>query len=280
MGRWIALFLLGALFACGGADKDDQPFITIATTTSPRNSGLTDHLLPQFTETTGIAVRVVAVGTGRAIQLGRSGDVDAVLVHHERLETQFVADGYGIERIPVMYNEFIVVGPRADPLGIGKAKDAVEAFQLLAQGTAPFVSRGDQSGTHLREIATWKMAGIDPVPASGTWYREAGRGMGATLNTAVGMNAYCLTDSGTWLKFKNAANHAVLLSGDARLFNPYTFMVVSHKRHPHVKQALGRPCRAARHRRLPHSRRAGVFPQREALTAFPEQPRAEDAELR
>jgi len=238
MGRGIALFLLGALFACGGADQDVDQFITVATTTSPRNSGLTDYLLPQFTEATGITVRVVAVGTGRAIQLGRDGDVDAVLVHHERLETQFVADGYGVERIPVMYNEFIVVGPRADPLGIAKAKDAVGAFQLLAQGKAPFVSRGDQSGTHLREIATWKISGIDPVPASGTWYREAGAGMGTTLNIAVGMNAYCLTDSGTWLKFKNAAHHAVLLSGDAKLFNPYTFMVVSRRRHPHVKQDL------------------------------------------
>jgi len=238
MGRWIALLLLGALFACGGADEDAEPFTTVATTTSPRNSGLFDYLLPQFTDATGIAVRIVAVGTGRAIQLGRDGDVDAVLVHHEGLEKQFVADGYGIARIPVMYNEFIVVGPRADPLGVAQAKDAAEAFQLLAQGKAPFVSRGDQSGTHLREIATWKMAGIDPVPASGTWYREAGAGMGTTLNIAVGMNAYCLTDSGTWLKFKNAANHAVLLSGDAKLFNPYTFMVVSNKHHSHVKQDL------------------------------------------
>jgi len=238
MARWTGLLLFLMLFGCGDADSEPAPFVTLATTTSPRNSGLSDYMLPRFTEATGIEVRLVAVGTGRAVQLGRAGDVDGVLVHHKQLEERFVADGYGVERLPVMHNEFVVVGPKDDPVGVGAAQDALEAFRLLAQGTAPFVSRGDQSGTHLRELATWKKSGIDPAPSSGAWYREAGAGMGATLNIAIGMNAYCLTDSGTWLKYKDKGSLVVLVSGDPDLLNHYTFMVVSKRRHPHAKQEL------------------------------------------
>jgi len=230
----IALALL--IFGCGDSTEESASFITLATTTSTRDSGLLDDLLPKFRKETGIEVRVVAVGTGRAIQLGRAGDVDGVLVHHEGLEKQFTADGFGVERLPVMYNEFIVVGPKRDPSGLGTTEDAAQAFRLLAQGRSPFVSRGDDSGTHLREIATWKMAGIDPVPSSGEWYREAGAGMGTTLNIAVGMGAYCMTDSGTWLQYRNKGNLVVHVQGDPRMFNPYTYMVVSRERHPHVKQ--------------------------------------------
>jgi len=237
MGYRIALFLALVLFGCGDADEE-KPFITLATTTSARNSGLLEVLLPKFTEETGIEVRVVAVGTGRAVQLARDGDADGLLVHHKGLEEQFVADGFGIERLPVMYNEFIIVGPKADPAGAAKAGGGVEALKKIAEAKSPFVSRGDKSGTHLRELATWKQAGIDPAPASGTWYREAGSGMGATLNTAVGMQAYCLTDSGTWLNYKERGPLVVLVHNDPKLFNPYTFIVVSPEKHPHVKKDL------------------------------------------
>jgi tungstate transport system substrate-binding protein len=235
MGFRIALLSFLVLFGCAGEDK---PYITLATTTSARNSCLLEALLPEFTAETGIQVRVVAVGTGRAVQLARDGDADGLFVHHKGLEEQFVADGFGVERLPVMYNEFLVVGPKEDPAGLGDAKDAAEAFRILAQGKSPFVSRGDQSGTHLREIATWKMSGIDPVPSSGTWYREAGSGMGKTLSVAIGMNAYCMTDSGTWLKYKDKGPLVTLVQGDPRMFNPYTFIVVSRGKHPHVKQEM------------------------------------------
>lgn len=240
MGFRIAILLSLALvlFGCGDTPDETRPYLTLVTTTSADNSGLLQELLPQFTKETGIEVRVVAVGTGRAVQLARDGDADGLLVHHKGLEEQFVADGFGIARLPVMHNEFIVVGPKADPAGLGTAKDAAEAFQIMARGKSPFVSRGDQSGTHLREIATWKMSGIDPVPESGTWYRESGSGMGNTLNTAIGMNAYCLTDSGTWLKYKDKGSMVTLVHGDPRMFNPYTFIVVSSKKHAHVKQDL------------------------------------------
>jgi tungstate transport system substrate-binding protein len=239
MGYRITLLLALVLFGCGDASEDkEQPYITLATTTSARNSGLLEELLPQFTAESGIEVRVVAVGTGRAVQLARDGDADGLLVHHKGLEEQFVADGFGIERLPVMYNEFIIVGPKTDPAGVAKAGGGAEALKKIAQHGSPFVSRGDKSGTHLRELATWEMAGIDPAPASGTWYREAGSGMGATLNTAVGMKAYCLTDSGTWLNYKERGPLVVLVHGDPKLFNPYTFIVVSPEKHPHVKRDL------------------------------------------
>ncbi|MHC4956238.1 MAG: ABC transporter substrate-binding protein, partial [Planctomycetota bacterium] len=237
MSRWFVCVLIAFVAACGG-DEKNRPYITLTSTTSARNSGLYAYLLPKFTEASGIDVRVVARGTGQAIRLARGGDADAILVHHKGYEEAFVEDGHGIRRLPIMYNEFLIVGPQDDPAGLREAKGSYEAFRRLAQAKALFVSRGDESGTHLRELALWKAAGIDPAPSSGEWYREAGTGMGATLNIAAGMGAYCLTDSGTWLAFKNKGDLKKLVGGDPPLFNYYTFIVVSKKRHTHAKQDL------------------------------------------
>ena len=216
----------------------ETPFLTVASTTSTEDSGLLADLLPRFRAVSGIEVRVVAVGTGQALRVARAGDADLLLVHDRPSEEAFVAEGYGIERVSVMANDFVVVGPTTDPAGIRGMGDVAQAFARIAEHEAIFVSRGDDSGTHKAEIRQWRHAGIDPTPASGTWYRELGRGMGGTLNTAAAMQAYSLADRGTWLAFLNRAGLDLLVEGDPRLQNPYSAIVVDPERHPHVKAAL------------------------------------------
>ena len=216
-----------------------EQFITVASTTSTRNSGLFDAILPRFTKRTGIAVRVVAVGTGQAIRLARNGDADVLFVHHRESEEKFVAEGYGVKRFDVMYNDFVLVGPKTDPAGIRGLEDATEALRRISAHQAIFASRGDDSGTHKKELDLWAAARIDARKASGSWYRETGSGMGATLNTASEMNAHALSDRATWLKFANKGDLVVLVEGDARLFNPYGVILVDPRRHPHVKAELG-----------------------------------------
>jgi tungstate transport system substrate-binding protein len=233
----IGTALLGAGLA--GARAADAPFIVVQSTTSTESSGLFGHILPQFTQKTGIEVRVVAVGTGQAIKNARNGDGDVLLVHARKDEERFVAEGWGVERYDVMHNDFVIVGPRADPVGLRGMKDAAAALKKVAEGKAPFASRADDSGTYRKEMDLWRQAGVDPTGASGTWYRETGSGMGATLNTAVGMGAYALTDRGTWISFKNKGDLQTLVEGDPRLFNPYGVILVSPERHPRVKAELG-----------------------------------------
>ena len=235
-GRVLRLFAALALalaLAVPGARAGD--FITVASTTSTQNAGLFDHLLPLFEAETGIEVRVVAVGTGQALRLARNGDTDLLLVHDKPSEEAFVAEGYGSERFDLMYNDCVVVGPAGDPAGIAGMGDAAAALARIAAAEAPFVSRGDDSGTHRRERALWAAAGVDPSGASGTWYREAGQGMGATLNTATMMAAYTLTDRGTWLSMRGRLDLRVMVEGDDRLRNQYGITLVSAERHPHVK---------------------------------------------
>jgi tungstate transport system substrate-binding protein len=227
---------LGLTF--GPAAAQDQ-FITVASTTSTENSGLFGELLPKFREQTGIEVRVVAVGTGQAIKLAENGDADVLFVHHEDSEEQFVAEGFGLERHEVMYNDYVIVGPGSDPAGVKGSKDVVDALRKIAAAEAPFASRGDDSGTHKAELALWGEAGIDTAGASGSWYRETGSGMGPTLNTAAGMDAYGLTDRGTWLSFENRQNLEVVVEGDPRLFNQYGIILVNPEKYPHVKAELG-----------------------------------------
>jgi tungstate transport system substrate-binding protein len=214
-------------------------FITVASTTSTEQSGLFKHLLPIFEKKTGIQVRVVALGTGQALDMGRRGDADVVFVHAKALEEKFVAEGYGVKRFEVMYNDFILVGPKSDPAGIGGSQDTVSAFKRIFEKKAPFASRGDNSGTHFAELQLWKAAGIDIAKQKGPWYRDTGSGMGPTLNTASGMNAYALTDRGTWLSFKNRGHLVVSVEGDRRLFNQYGVILVNPARQPHVKQDMG-----------------------------------------
>jgi len=214
-------------------------FITVASTTSTENSGLFRHLLPLFQQDTGIEVRVVAVGTGQAIELAQRGDADVLFVHHKPSEEKFVAEGFGVARFDVMYNDFVVVGPRTDPAGVKGMTDVAAALAQVAAKQAIFVSRGDDSGTHKLELSLWKAAGVNVAAVSGTWYREAGSGMGTTLNTASGLEAYSLTDRGTWISFKNRGNLAILIEGDKRLFNQYGVMLVSPNKHPHVKAMDG-----------------------------------------
>ena len=215
-------------------------FVTVASTTSTQNAGLFDHLLPLFEAETGIEVRVVAVGTGQALRLARNGDADLLLVHDKPSEEAFVAEGYGSERFDLMYNDFVVVGPAADPAAIAGASDAAAALGWIAAAEASFVSRGDDSGTHRRERALWAAAGLDPTGASGTWYREAGQGMGATLNAATMMEAYTLADRGTWLAMRGRLDLHLMVEGGDGLRNQYGVTLVSAETHPHVKAALAR----------------------------------------
>ena len=215
----------------------DGAYITVASTTSTQNSGLFKQILPDFTGLTGIDVRVVAVGTGQAIRLARQGDADVLFVHHKQSEEKFVTDGFGIKRFDVMYNDFVLVGPVADPAGVRGMANAVEALGQIHRTKAVFVSRGDDSGTNKKELGLWKQAGVDVKKQSGSWYRETGSGMGATLNAASGMSAYTLSDRGTWLSFKNKRGIELLAQGDKRLFNPYGVIRVSPTKHPHVKSA-------------------------------------------
>jgi tungstate transport system substrate-binding protein len=221
-----------------GAEAQPR-FITVAATTSTEQSGLFQHLLPLFQRKTGIEVRVVALGTGQALDLARRGDADVVFVHARSLEEKFVAEGHGVKRLPVMYNDFVLIGPRSDPAGIGGGRSILEALRRIKATPAPFVSRGDRSGTHTAELALWKQAGIDIAANRGPWYRDTGQGMGPALNTAASMNAYILADRGTWISFKNRGELAILVEGDQRLFNQYGVILVNPQKHKHVKQDLG-----------------------------------------
>lgn len=240
--RSVAVALTTGVFlgTPGALVRADEPeTIVVVSTTSTQNSGLFEHILPLFTKKTGIAVHVVAVGTGQALRLARRGDADVVFVHDRASEEDFVADGFGVERFEVMYNDFVLVGPKDDPAGIRGGDDAAAALAQIAKARAPFVSRGDDSGTHKAELRLWKQAGVDPHPASGSWYRETGSGMGGTLNVASGMNAYTLTDRGTWLAFGNRGDLVVLVEGDPRLWNHYGVILVNPEKHPHVKVRAG-----------------------------------------
>jgi tungstate transport system substrate-binding protein len=216
-----------------------QRFITVASTTSTEQSGLFAHLLPMFERKTGIEVRVVALGTGQALDLARRGDADVVFVHAKAAEEEFLREGHGVRRFPVMYNDFVIIGPRSDPAGIAGGADAPAALRKIKDANAAFVSRGDRSGTHLAEVSLWTMAGIDIATARGPWYRETGQGMGPALNTASAMNAYLLADRATWLAFNNRGELAILVEGDRRLMNQYGVMLVNPERHPSVKRADG-----------------------------------------
>jgi tungstate transport system substrate-binding protein len=214
-------------------------FITVASTTSTENSGLFKHLLPQFQQATGIEVRVVAVGTGQAIKNAERGDADVLFVHHRPSEEAFVAQGFGVARREVMYNDYVLLGPQTDPSGVKGMQDAVAALARIAAAQAPFVSRGDDSGTHKLELTLWEAAGVDVKRASGSWYREAGSGMGATLNTASGLDGYTISDRGTWISFKNKGTLTLLVEGDPRLFNQYGVILVNPAKHAHVKAKDG-----------------------------------------
>ena len=233
----ILRFLLGMMV--GAPAFAQMPFVTVASTTSTEQSGLFRHLLPVFRQKTGIEVRVVAVGTGQALDIGRRGDADVVFVHAKPLEEKFVMDGYGVKRFEVMYNDFVLVGSNADPANVGGSKDIVAALQKIKAARTPFVSRGDKSGTHFAELELWKATGIDIANDKGSWYRDTGSGMGPTLNTASGMNAYALTDRGTWLSFKNRGELVISVAGDRRLFNQYGVILVNPAKHPHVKKEMG-----------------------------------------
>lgn len=231
----VALYAMVIMLPALAADR----FITVASTTSTEQSGLFAYLLPLFQRDSGIAVRVVAVGTGQAIALAQRGDADVLFVHHKPSEEQFVAAGFGVARSDVMYNDFVLVGPQADPAAIKGLADVTTALAQMAARQSVFVSRGDDSGTHKLELSLWQTAGIDVQKASGTWYREAGAGMGATLNTASGLGAYTLTDRGTWISFKNKGNLQILGEGDRRLFNQYGVILVHPGKHKHVKAQDG-----------------------------------------
>jgi tungstate transport system substrate-binding protein len=232
------LRILAALLFCTIAHAQ-QRYITVASTTSTEQSGLFRHLLPIFENRAGIHVRVVALGTGQALDMGRRGDADVVFVHAKPLEEKFLAEGSGVRRYDVMYNDFVLLGPSADPAKVGGGKDVAEAFRRIQAAHVPFVSRGDKSGTHFAELEIWKFAGINLAKERGTWYRDTGQGMGPALNSAAGMDAYILADRGTWLSFKNRGSLVVLVEGDVRLFNQYGIMLVNPEKHPSVKKDLG-----------------------------------------
>ena len=213
--------------------------ITVASTTSTEQSGLFGHILPIFTRESGIAVRVVALGTGQALDVGRRGDADVVFVHDRTAEERFVAEGFGGPRRHVMFNDFVITGPTADPARIAGLGDTAEALRRIAAARAPFISRGDRSGTHAAELRLWQLAGVDPTTGRGQWYREVGQGMGPALNTAAAQGAYILADRGTWLSFRNRQDQRILIEGDTRLFNQYGVMLVNAQRHAHVKAADG-----------------------------------------
>ena len=236
--RVAPLALLSSVLNAGPSAAEDQS-ILLQSTTSTANSGLYDAILPVFTDKTGIKVNVVAVGTGQAIKNAQNGDGDVLLVHAKSAEEAFVAGGYGVERFDVMYNDFVIVGPAADPAAIVGGKDAVAALKSIADSHSIFASRGDNSGTHKTETALWKEAGVDTSAGSGAWYRETGSGMGSTLNAAVGMGAYALTDRGTWISFKNKGDFQIVVEGDRDLFNQYGVILVNPARHPHVSNSEG-----------------------------------------
>ena len=230
--------VLAALLVCAAAHAQEK-YITVSSTTSTEQSGLFKHLLPVFEKKTGIAVRVVAVGSGQALDIGRRGDADVLFVHAKPLEEKFLAEGQGVKRYDVMYNDFVLVGPKSDPAKVAGTRDVAEAFQKIKAAQVPFVSRGDKSGTHFAELELWKAAGIDIAKEKGPWYRDTGQGMGPALNSAAGMNAYVLSDRGTWISFRNRADLQIAVEGDKRLFNQYGVMLVNPQKHPSVKKEWG-----------------------------------------
>ena len=240
MGHRKLILALAALAALTLTASGQEKFIVVSSTTSTQDSGLFGHILPLFKAKTGIDVKVVSQGTGQALDTGRRGDADVVFVHARALEEKFVADGAGVKRYPVMYNDFVLIGPKNDPAGIRGSKDTVAALTTIKTRAAPFISRGDRSGTHAAELALWKSANIDVRgPDKGSWYKEIGQGMGAALNTASASNAYVLSDRGTWISFKNKGDLSIALEGDKRLFNQYGVILVNPAKHPHVKKELG-----------------------------------------
>ncbi len=238
MGLMRKLLFAAASLAVLPAGAQDK-FIVVASTTSTEQSGLFGHILPIFRKKTGIQVRVVALGTGQALDLARRGDADVVFVHARSAEEKFLAEGHGVKRYPVMYNDFILIGPKSDPARVARGKDILEALQKIKAAGAPFVSRGDRSGTHIAELGLWKAANIDIEKEKGPWYRDTGQGMGPALNTAAAMSAYILADRGTWISFKNRGDLAIAVEGDKRLFNQYGITLVNPARHPSVKKELG-----------------------------------------
>jgi tungstate transport system substrate-binding protein len=234
-GSVLMMLVLGATAPTSWAQK----FITVASTTSTEQSGLFKHMLPAFQKKTGIEVRVVALGTGQALDMARRGDADVAFVHARAAEEKFIAEGYGVKRIPVMYNDFVLIGPKSDPAKVAGGKDIVDALKKVKAAAAPFVSRGDRSGTHMAELDLWKVAAIDIEKEKGPWYRDTGQGMGPALNSASSMNAYILADRGTWISFKNRGDLAILVEGDRKLFNQYGVILVNPAKHPHVKTDLG-----------------------------------------
>jgi len=232
---WVLLALVAGLVPARAADR----YITVASTTSTEQSGLFSHILPIFQKKTGIQVRVVALGTGQALDMGRRGDADVVFVHDRAAEEKFVAEGYGVGRRDVMYNDFVLIGPKSDPAKVAGSKDIVAALDRIRSLRLAFVSRGDRSGTHAAELRLWQLTGTDIAASKGPWYRETGSGMGPALNTASSLNAYVLADRGTWLSFRNRGELALVVEGDQRLFNQYGVMLVNPARRPHVKKDLG-----------------------------------------
>ncbi len=241
--RFILLAGIAASLTAAPAAAQEKS-IVVASTTSTQDSGLFGHILPLFKAKTGIDVKVVSQGTGQALETGRRGDADVVFVHAKSLEEKFVAEGFGVKRYPVMYNDFILIGPNSDPAGIKGSRDIVAALKTIKAKIAPFISRGDKSGTHAAELALWRLAAIDIAKEKsdkilGPWYREIGQGMGAALNTASASNGYVLADRGTWLSFKNRGELEIAVEGDQRLFNQYGVILVNPAKHPNVKQELG-----------------------------------------
>ncbi len=230
----LSVALLAALPALA-----QEKFIVLASTTSTEQSGLFGYLLPIFQKKTGIQVRVVALGTGQALDLARRGDADVVFVHARSAEEKFLAEGHGVRRFDVMYNDFVLIGPKPDPAKVSGGRDILDALKKVKAASAPFVSRGDRSGTHIAELDLWKLAGIDIATEKGPWYRDTGQGMGPALNTTAAMNAYILADRGTWISFKNRGELAIAVEGDKRLFNQYGVMLVNPAKHPNVKKDLG-----------------------------------------
>ena len=236
--RRLIIAAAASLAFAGHALAQDKS-IVVASTTSTQDSGLFGHILPMFKAKTGIDVKVVAQGTGQALDTARRGDADVVFVHAKPAEEKFVAEGFGVKRYPVMYNDFVLIGPKSDPAGIKGSKDIVAALGAIKAKGADFISRGDKSGTHQAELNLWKVAGIDIAKDKGPWYKEIGQGMGAALNTASASNAYVLADRGTWLSFKNRGDLIISVEGDKRLFNQYGVMLVNPEKHPNVKKDLG-----------------------------------------
>lgn len=239
LARRSALLVIAFIAAFTTSSLAQDRSIVVASTTSTQDSGLFGHILPRFKEKTGIEVKVVAQGTGQALDTARRGDADVVFVHAKAQEERFVGDGFGVRRFDVMYNDFVLIGPQADPAGVKGTQDITAALRKIVDAKAPFISRGDNSGTHIAELNLWKSANLDIGQVKGPWYREIGQGMGPALNTASASDAYVLSDRATWLSFKNRGNLTIVVEGDQRLFNQYGIVLVNPAKHPHVKQELG-----------------------------------------